>query len=69
MVSPRLRVQFEKLFEHYQGENSEVQLDEITDILFCTRRNARIVLNKLEEEGWIEWHPSPGRGKLVTAKF
>lgn len=69
MVSPRLRVQFEKLFEHYQGENSEVQLDEITDILFCTRRNARIVLNKLEEEGWIEWHPSPGRGKLSQLNF
>ncbi len=69
MVSPRLRVQFEKLFEHYAGENCEVQLDDITEILFCTRRNARIVLNKLEEEGWIEWCPSPGRGKLSQLIF
>ncbi|RJX75496.1 SgrR family transcriptional regulator [Vibrio sinensis] len=69
MSSPRLRVQFETLFEHYDGQDSGVQLDEITDILCCTRRNARIVLNKMEEEGWIEWHPSPGRGKLSQLNF
>ncbi len=69
MSSPRLRSQFETLFEHYHGVDSGVQLDEITEILFCTRRNARIVLNKLEEEGWIEWHPAPGRGKLSQLIF
>ena len=69
MSSPRLRTQFETLFEHYNGIDCGVQLDEITDILFCTRRNARIVLNKLEEEGWIEWHPAPGRGKLSQLIF
>ncbi|USD44092.1 SgrR family transcriptional regulator [Vibrio sp. SCSIO 43135] len=69
MSSPRLRVQFETLFEHYNGKDCGVQLDEITEVLFCTRRNARIVLNKMEEEGWIEWHPAPGRGKLSQLKF
>ena len=69
MSSPRLRVQFETLFEHYKGQDSGVQLEEITEILFCTRRNARIVLNKMEEEGWLEWHPAPGRGKLSQLKF
>ncbi|MFB9218075.1 SgrR family transcriptional regulator [Vibrio sinaloensis] len=69
MSSPRLRVQFETLFEHYKGQDCGVQLEEITEVLFCTRRNARIVLNKMEEEGWIEWHPSPGRGKLSQLNF
>ncbi|HAS61223.1 MAG TPA: SgrR family transcriptional regulator [Vibrio sp.] len=69
MSSPRLRVQFETLFEHYDGTDCGVQLEDITDILCCTRRNARIVLNKMEEEGWIEWHPSPGRGKLSKLNF
>ncbi len=69
MSSPRLRVQFETLFEHYQGQDCGVQLEEITEILFCTRRNSRIVLNKMEEEGWIEWHPAPGRGKLSELIF
>ncbi len=69
MSSPRLRVQFETLFEHFNGQNVETQLEDLTDILFCTRRNARIVLNKMEEEGWIEWHPAAGRGKLSQLIF
>ncbi|MGC9403808.1 SgrR family transcriptional regulator [Vibrio genomosp. F10 str. 9ZC157] len=69
MSSPRLRVQFETLFTHFKGQDSGIQLDEITEILFCTRRNARIVLNKMEEEGWIEWKPAPGRGKLSQLNF
>ena len=61
MSSPRLRVQFETLFEKFSGNDTEVQLEDITEALFCTRRNARIVLNKLEEEDWIEWHPAASR--------
>ncbi len=69
MSSPRLRVQFETLFEHFNGQDSNAQLEDVTEILFCTRRNARIVLNKMEEEGWIEWHPAAGRGKLSKLIF
>ena len=69
MSSPRLRTQFERLFEHFQGEDAVIQLDELTDILCCTRRNTRIVLNKLAEEGWIEWIPAAGRGKQSHACF
>ncbi|RQW64478.1 SgrR family transcriptional regulator [Vibrio viridaestus] len=69
MSSHRLRSQFEALFERYQGKDSEIQLEDVTELLFCTRRNARIVLNKMEEEGWIEWHPAAGRGKLSKLLF
>ncbi|OBT09372.1 transcriptional regulator [Vibrio sp. UCD-FRSSP16_10] len=69
MSSPRLRTQFETLFEHFNGQDSDTQIEDITDILFCTRRNARIVLNKLTEEGWIEWRPSAGRGKQSQLIF
>jgi SgrR family transcriptional regulator len=69
MTSHRLRVQFETLFEHFNGKNVETQIDDITEVLFCTRRNARIVLNKLEEQGWVEWHPAAGRGKLSQLIF
>ncbi|MGX9416829.1 SgrR family transcriptional regulator [Vibrio sp. WJH972] len=69
MSSQRLRVQFETLFEHFHGADVNVQIEEITDIFSCTRRNARMVLNKLEEQGWIEWHPSAGRGKSSQLVF
>ncbi|WP_407544146.1 SgrR family transcriptional regulator, partial [Vibrio parahaemolyticus] len=35
MSSPRLRVQFETLFEKFAGNDTEVQLEDITDALFC----------------------------------
>lgn len=35
MSSPRLRVQFETLFEHFQGQDVETQLEDVTDILFA----------------------------------
>lgn len=69
MASPRLRRQFEKLYDHFQGKNAEVQLEDITEILCCTRRNARMVLNKLSQENWIHWQPSAGRGKSSTLTF
>ncbi|CAM2893813.1 SgrR family transcriptional regulator [Vibrio rarus] len=69
MSSPRLRAQFETLFEHFNGQDSDTQIEDITDILCCTRRNARIVLNKLSEAGWVEWQPSAGRGKQSQLIF
>ncbi|MGB2079503.1 MAG: SgrR family transcriptional regulator, partial [Vibrio sp.] len=69
MASPRLRRQFEKLYEHFQGQDSDAQLEDITDILCCTRRNARMVLNKLTQEDWITWYPSAGRGKSSRLEF
>ncbi len=69
MSSPRLRTQFEKLFEHFKGQDSDIQLDEVISVLYCTRRNARIVLNKMADEGWIEWHPAAGRGNLSRIIF
>ncbi|WCE31321.1 SgrR family transcriptional regulator [Vibrio sp. SCSIO 43137] len=69
MSSPRLRNQFETLFEHFKGRNSDIRLEDITEILYCTRRNARIVLNKLADQGWIEWIPAAGRGNLSRLNF
>lgn len=69
MSSQRLRNQFEILFEHFNGTDVNVQIEEITDLFSCTRRNARMVLNKLEEQEWIEWHPSAGRGKSSQLLF
>ncbi|ORT50966.1 transcriptional regulator [Vibrio sp. qd031] len=69
MSSPRLRQQFDLLYRHFSGQDSDVQIEEITEILSCTRRNARIVLSKLHELGWIQWSPSSGRGKLSSLIF
>lgn len=69
MSSPRLKTQFEKLYDHFNGQDSHVQLEDVISVLFCTRRNARIVLNKMAEEGWLEWYPAAGRGNLSKIVF
>lgn len=40
----------------------EVTLDELADALYCTSRNAKLILRKLESEHLIEWLPGLGRG-------
>src|SRR5690606_11904404 len=36
---------------------------------FCTRRNVRMVINKMVEKGWIDWEPAIGRGKQSRLVF
>lgn len=69
MGSPRLRKQFETLFERYHSESASVQIDEIADFLCCTRRNTRMVLKKMSDEQWITWAPAVGRGKFSALTF
>lgn len=44
-----------------------VSLDDITQALNCTRRNAQLVIKRLAEEGSIGWKPGVGRGNLPQA--
>ena len=69
MSSPHLQRQYFKLYRHYQGANAQTTLNDIADLLFCTKRNARNVLGKLSELGWIKWNPVTGRGKQSQLLF
>ncbi|WP_438462908.1 ABC transporter substrate-binding protein [Marinomonas sp. PE14-40] len=46
-----------------------LSLDELTQALGCTRRNAQLIIKKLEKEGWIEWQAGIGRGNLPRIKL
>ncbi|MBL4829452.1 MAG: SgrR family transcriptional regulator [Aliivibrio sp.] len=69
MSSPRLKTQFEQLSKHFSGQSSNTHLHVISEVLFCTRRNTRMVINKMVEEGWVEWIPAVGRGKSSRLNF
>ena len=69
MSSQRLKIQFQRLYSHFSGEDSETNLQDIAEVLFCTRRNVRMVINKMVEKGWIDWQPAVGRGKLSKLVF
>ncbi|MBV1841976.1 HTH-type transcriptional regulator SgrR [Photobacterium ganghwense] len=69
MSGQRLKSQFQRLFSHFNGQDSDTTLQEISEVLFCTRRNVRMVMNKMAENGWIDWDPAVGRGKLSRLTF
>lgn len=63
MTSPRLELQFIRLWQAFQGKATETTLQELAQTLHCTRRHVRSLLNKMQEIGWINWQAEVGRGK------
>lgn len=62
------------LFERFAGgggpgEPVEATLEELAETLYCTTRNAKLVLKKLEEDGLIDWLPGRGRGNRSRIAF
>ncbi len=54
-----------------EGERLEVTVQMIAETLFCTERNSKLIIKKLEELHWITWFPGRGRGnrsKLIFQK-
>ncbi len=50
MSSQRLKIQFQRLYSHFSGEDCETNLQVIAEVLFCTRRNVRMVINKMVDK-------------------
>ncbi|MCC2327927.1 ABC transporter substrate-binding protein [Bacillus wiedmannii] len=54
-----------------EGEQLEITVQNISETLFCTERNSKLIIKKLEELRWITWFPGRGRGnrsKLIFQK-
>ncbi len=57
--------------DRQEGEQLEVTVQMIAETLFCTERNSKLIIKKLEELNWIAWFPGRGRGnrsKLIFQK-
>lgn len=44
------------------GSPIEISLDELARVLYCSTRNVKLILRRMEEDGWICWQPGRGRG-------
>lgn len=69
MVSSRLRQQFIRLWQSCEGKNQSVTLNELADLLHCSRRHMRNLLNAMQAAGWLTWQAEAGRGKRSQLTF
>lgn len=55
--------------ERSEGEQIEITIQNISETLFCTERNSKLIIKKLEELHWIMWFPGRGRGNRSKLSF
>lgn len=63
MPSSRLYQQFQRLAQQLGCDEREASLAEVADLLCCTPRNARLLLRRMQEQGWLRWTAEAGRGR------
>ena len=69
MSSGRLQQQFIRLWQCCEGKSQETTLNELAELLSCSRRHMRTLLNTMESRGWLTWQAEAGRGKRSRLTF
>ncbi|NDJ58946.1 HTH-type transcriptional regulator SgrR [Enterobacteriaceae bacterium 4M9] len=69
MPSARLQQQFIRLWQSCNGEPQDTTLSELSELLNCSRRHMRTLLNAMQEKGWLSWQAEAGRGKRSRLTF
>lgn len=69
-----------KIVEHYlelrrnymtveNHRTLEVSLKELSEVLYCSPRNVKRIMNALDDEGFLYWKPGGGRGRRSKFQF
>ncbi len=69
MPSGRLQQQFIRLWQCCEGQSQETTLNELAELLNCSRRHMRTLLNTMQQQGWLSWEAEAGRGKRSRLTF
>lgn len=69
MSSGRLQQQFIRLWQCCDGQPQETTLNDLAELLSCSRRHMRTLLNAMQEKGWLSWKAEAGRGKRSRLEF
>ena len=69
MSSTRLQQQFVRLWQRFQGQDTDTTLEELAGVLRCSRRHIRSLLGAMQKEGWLLWQAEAGRGKRSRLSF
>ncbi|MCF7716596.1 HTH-type transcriptional regulator SgrR [Aeromonas jandaei] len=63
MPTGRLYQQFQRLAQQLGCDEREISLAEVAELLCCTPRNARLLLRRMHDQGWLNWTAEAGRGR------
>ncbi|MBL0667646.1 HTH-type transcriptional regulator SgrR [Aeromonas jandaei] len=63
MPTGRLYQQFQRLTQQLGCDEREISLAEVAELLCCTPRNARLLLRRMQDQGWLNWTAEAGRGR------
>ncbi|KEY57614.1 HTH-type transcriptional regulator SgrR [Serratia sp. DD3] len=69
MSTSRLQQQFIRLWQHCHGQSIETTLQELAQVLCCSRRHVRSLLSTMQQQGWLSWQAESGRGKRSRLNF
>jgi len=69
MSSGRLQQQFIRLWQCCDGKPQATTLHELAELLNCSRRHMRTLLNTMQARGWLTWEAEAGRGKRSRLTF
>ncbi len=69
MPSSRLQQQFIRLWQCCDGRSQQTTLNELAEMLSCSRRHMRTLLNLMEARGWLARESEAGRGKRSRLTF
>ncbi|RXT06262.1 SgrR family transcriptional regulator [Ammoniphilus sp. CFH 90114] len=50
-------------------QEMEITIDELGNILCCSRRNVNFILKQMQQEKWIEWKAGRGRGHHSSISY
>ncbi|WP_046166270.1 HTH-type transcriptional regulator SgrR [Chromobacterium vaccinii] len=69
MSHNRLLQQYSRLRQGFAGQDGEASLQQLADLLCCTRRHMRSLLVQMQGLGWLEWDARSGRGSRSGLRF
>lgn len=58
----RLEQHYQKLITLFPQHDVMITLQELADILYCSKRHMRTLIIHMQQEGWLTWQSQPGRG-------
>jgi SgrR family transcriptional regulator len=69
MPNQRLNQQYIQLYQCFAGQSIATSLQQLAEVLGCTRRHMRNLLQRMQQLGWIDWRAQVGRGGRSALAF